>query len=72
MTPKELEQSVRSLLQQSIADAVLREQLEKLAADEISFSGLTWLFGPELYHRNRILFRPFILSRFSTYMVLTK
>ena len=72
MTPKELEQSVRSLLQRPMADAALREQLEKLAADEISFSGLTWLFGPELYRRNRILFRPFILSRFSTYMVLPK
>src|SRR5262249_21009263 len=32
----------------------------------------TWLFGPELYRRNRILFRPFILSRFSTYMTLPK
>ena len=72
MTPKELEQSVRSLLQQPMADAALREQLEKLAGDEISFSGLTWLFGPELYRRNRILFRPFILSRFGTYMVLPK
>ncbi|HWQ91046.1 MAG TPA: gliding motility protein [Clostridia bacterium] len=72
MTPKDLEQSVRSLLQRPMADAALREQLEKLAADEVSFSGLTWLFGPELYRRNRILFRPFIISRFSTYMVLPK
>ncbi|HLP77591.1 MAG TPA: hypothetical protein VK327_11825, partial [Candidatus Paceibacterota bacterium] len=72
MTPKELEQSIRRLLQQPMADAALREQLEKLAAEEISFSGFTWLFGPELYRRNRILFRPFLLSRFSTYMVLPK
>jgi hypothetical protein len=72
MTPKELEQTIRSLMQRSMADAELREQLEKLAAAEISFSGFTWLFGPELYRRNRILFRPFILSRFSTYMVLPK
>src|SRR6266498_5759206 len=72
MTPKELEQTIRSLLQRPMADAELREQLEKLAAGEISFSGFTWLFGPELYRRNRILFRPFILSRFSTYMVLPK
>src|SRR5262249_12754452 len=57
---------------QPMADADLREQLEKLAAAEISFSGFTWLFGPDLYRRNRILFRPFILSRFSTYMVLPK
>lgn len=72
MTPKELEQSIRSLLQRPMADAELREQLEKLAVAEIFFSGFTWLFGPELYRRNPILFRPFILSRFSTYMVLPK
>jgi hypothetical protein len=72
MTPKELEQTIRTLLQQPLADAALREQLEQLAAREISFSGFTWLFGPELYRRNRILFRPFLLSRFSTYMVLPK
>src|SRR5262245_4824176 len=72
MTPKELEHAVRGLLQQPMDDADLRERLEKLAVDEISFSGLTWLFGPELYRRNRILFRPFILSRFSSLMVLPK
>lgn len=38
-----------------MADAELREQLEKLAVAEVSFSGFTWLFGPELYRRNRIL-----------------
>ncbi len=72
MTPKDLEQTLRSLLAQPLADAALREQLEQLAAAEISFSGFAWLFGPELYRRNRVLFRPFILSRFSTYMVLPK
>jgi hypothetical protein len=72
MTPKVLEQTIRSLLQQSTGDAELRGRLETLAATEISFSGFTWLFGPELYRRNRILFRPFILSRFSTYMVLPR
>jgi hypothetical protein len=72
MTPKELEQRIRGLLSQPLSDAALREQLEKLAVDEISFSGFTWLFGPELYRRNRILFRPLILSRFSTYLLLPK
>ena len=72
MTPKELEQTLRTLLQRPMADAELRQQLEQLAAAEVSFSGFTWLFGPELYRRNRILFRPFILSRFSTYMALPK
>jgi len=72
MTPTELEQTIRSLMQRPMADAELREQLEQLAAAEISFSGFTWLFGPELYRRNRVLFRPFILSRFSTYMTHPK
>src|SRR5437879_9249307 len=72
MNPKELEQSVRALMQQPMADAELRDQLEKLAVTETSFSGFAWLFGPELYRRNRVLFRPFILSRFSTYMNLPK
>src|SRR5437899_1824984 len=72
MTPKELEQNIRSVLQRPMADTEVREQLEKLATEEISFSGFTWLFGPELYRRNRILFRPFVLSRFSTYMQLPK
>jgi hypothetical protein len=72
MTPKELEQSIGSLLRDSRDDAALRGQLEQLAAAEISFSGFTWLYGPDLYRRNRIFFRPFILSRFSTYMTLPK
>ena len=49
MTPKDLEQRIRALLQQPMADAELRGQLEALAAAEVSFSGFTWLFGPELY-----------------------
>ena len=48
MTPRELEQSIRSRLQRPMAEAELCAQLEQLAADEISFSGFTWLFGPEL------------------------
>src|SRR6185295_15552532 len=72
MTPKELEQTIRALLQRQMSDAELRAELERLAASEVTFSGFTWLFGPGLYRRNRILFRPFILSRFSTYMTLPK
>lgn len=60
------------LLRQPLPDAELRAQLEKLAIDEISFSGFTWLFGPDLYRRNKIIFRPFVLSKFSTYIILPK
>lgn len=72
MTPKELEQSIRSLLHEPLADGVLRERLETLAVNETSFSGFTWLYGPELYRRNRVFFRPLILSRFSTFLLLPK
>src|SRR6266540_2799156 len=72
MTPKELEQSIRALMERRTADAELRRQLETLAAAEISFSGFTWLWGPELYRRNRLLFRPFILARFGTCLRLPK
>jgi hypothetical protein len=43
MTPRELEQTIRSLMQRPMADTELRGELEKLAAAEISFSGFTWL-----------------------------
>ena len=72
MTPSELEQTIRELLRRAMPDMELRDELDRLAAAESSFPGFTWLFGPELYRRNRILFRPFILSRFATYMVLPK
>lgn len=72
MTPRDLEQTLRALLQQSRDDASLRRELETLAAQEISFSGFTWLYGPLLYRRNRLLFRPFILSHFSSILLLPK
>src|SRR5262249_20863702 len=62
--PKELEAEVRALLKQPLDDAALRGQLEALAA-EPAFNGLTYLWGPELYRRNRVLFRPFILDHFA-------
>jgi len=72
MTPRDLERAIRDLLAGSHSDTALREALETLAAREISFDGFTWLFGPELYRRNRLLFHPFILSHFSSYMTLPK
>ena len=46
MSPKELEQRIRELLRQPLADSQLRETLEQLAVAELSFSGFTWLWGP--------------------------
>ncbi len=62
----ELERRLRELFRTSGDDRSLRAELEKLAGQP-AFSGLTWLWGPELYGRNRVLFRPFILSHFSTW-----
>jgi hypothetical protein len=61
--PAELEAEVRALLEQRLRDEELRSQLEALAA-EPAFNGLTYLWGPELYRRNRVRFRPFILNHF--------
>lgn len=62
--PSQLESQVRWLLAQPTDDNALRDKLEQLAAER-AFDGLTWLWGPVLYRRNRALFRPFILSHFS-------
>jgi hypothetical protein len=63
--PAQVEAEVRRLLARTMSDADLRAELEELAR-QWAFSGLTWLWGPELYRRNRVLFRPFILAHFGT------
>jgi len=63
-----VERFVRDLLQDaSTSDEAVRAQLEDLARQP-AFNGLTWLWGPVLYNRNRVLFRPFILAHFSTWL----
>lgn len=62
--PKELEAEVRALLAEPLSDTDLRAKLEALASEQ-TFNGLTYLWGPELYRRNRVLFRPFILNHFA-------
>lgn len=47
-------------------DKTLRKALEELATQP-AFPGLTWLWGPMLYQRQRVLFRPFILSHFASW-----
>ena len=36
-------------------------------AQALAFRGFTWLWGPPLYRRNRVIFRPFVLQRFATF-----
>lgn len=64
MDPKALEKTIRRTLNEGWTDEQLRSKLEALAETEQNFRGFTWLWGPELYRRNRLLFRPFILGRF--------
>jgi hypothetical protein len=47
-------------------DRALLRDLEELSKC-YAFNGLTWLWGPELYRRNRVLFRPFIVRHFSAW-----
>jgi hypothetical protein len=61
----QVEADVRRLLARKLPDADLRAELEVLAR-QWAFSGLTWLWGPELYRRNKVLFRSFILAHFGS------
>jgi hypothetical protein len=63
MKPDVLEAEVAVLLEEKLGDEELRRKLEALIA-EPAFNGLTYLWGPELYRRNRVMFRPFILNHF--------
>lgn len=62
----DLESHLRKLLKQPLPDTALRASLESLAAVEPSFGGLSWLWGPALYERDRILFRPLIMERLAS------
>lgn len=62
----DLEAHVRKLLREPLPDPALRTALESLAAVESGFGGLTWLWGPALYERDRIFFKPLIMGRFAS------
>ncbi|QDU39075.1 hypothetical protein Mal4_34100 [Maioricimonas rarisocia] len=64
LKPKLVRARVEELLAAGLSDADLRDRLEELSA-AMAFAGYTWLWGPELYRRNRVMFRPFILNHFS-------
>jgi hypothetical protein len=69
--PAKVEAEIRRLLSQSLQDDDLRARLEELTGQR-AFGGFTWLWGPELYRRNRVLFRPVILAHFSTMQFVKK
>lgn len=64
----QLKRTLDKLFASQPDDQRLRDHLEGVQSDP-AFSGLTWFWGPVLYERNRVLFRPLILNRFSDWTV---
>jgi hypothetical protein len=60
-----LKKTISELLAAQRDDLRLRDHLEGLRRDE-NLPGLTWFWGPDLYRRNRVVFREFILALFSS------
>ena len=65
--PHEVRALIEKTLNLPVPDSELREKLEELSHED-SFSGFTWKWGPILYKRNKVMFRPFIMAHFSTIM----
>ncbi len=61
-----VKRTVEQLLRDQSDPLRLRDHLEGIRKDP-AFPGLTWFWGPELYQRNRAVFREIILSQFSTF-----
>src|SRR5438874_1763978 len=59
-----LKRTIEELLLNQSNDLRLRDHLEGVRRDP-ALPGLTWWWGPELYRRNRVVFREFILAHFS-------
>jgi hypothetical protein len=72
MELKALDKAIRRVLGEDWPDEQLRSKLEALAETEQNFGGFTWVWGPVLYARNRVLFRPFILGRFGQGVIVGK
>lgn len=67
MPEKQVRQKAASLLaDHSLSDSDLRDKLSDLSR-KWAFQGLTWFWAPQLFQRNKIVFRPFILQHFSTW-----
>jgi hypothetical protein len=63
---KHLKRTIEELLANQQNDLRLRDHLEGVRRDA-SLPGLTWFWGPELYRRNRVIFREFILAHLSDF-----
>lgn len=63
-----VQRTVEQLLRDQRDDLRLRDHLEGIRRDP-AFPSLTWFWGPELYGRNRAVFRELILNQFSEFEV---
>lgn len=68
---REMDTALRAAFSAGLDDLALRERLEALARKP-HFSEFVWFWGPKLAQRNRVLFRPFILSNFSAFALDAK
>lgn len=66
LKPKDLEKHVRQILDGGSPARECLATLETGPAGHFGFPGLTWLWGPELYQRDRVLFRALLLAKFSS------
>lgn len=69
MNIHDLEKHLTKLLKEPLPDPALRTALEALASVETVFGGLTWLWGPALYERDRLLFRSLIMGKFASFYI---
>jgi hypothetical protein len=65
---KEVRKELLQLLESTADSDRLRKDLDHLSR-EMCFGGLTHVWGPALYHKAPILFRPFILKHFSSHIL---
>jgi hypothetical protein len=64
---KRLKRTLEELFAHQPNDTRLRDHLEGVRRDA-ALPGLTWFWGPELYRRNRAVYREFILAHFSDFV----
>ncbi len=69
MDEKQLRRAIEQLLDSQTDDQRLRDNLEGLCRDPL-FPGLTWFWGPRLYARNKVVFRPIVLNHFSNWIAV--
>jgi hypothetical protein len=60
-----LEDRLHDLFREPIDDTQLRQRVEFFARQDWPFRRLTPVWGPPLYRRQRVMFRPFILRHFN-------